>query len=146
MPAALTICLFLLAFPVTLAGQQTLSSLSDTSRVKSGGVLALAGLGGMAVGVLGGGLIGIGFDDDDGLDAADGAFVGAVAGTSLAIPAAVHLANGRRGNLGRSILVSALVGGVLLGTGWAAESGELVVAAPIGQLISAVIIERNTSR
>ncbi len=146
MPAPLTICLFLLAFPVTLAGQQTLSSLSDTSRVKSGGVLALAGLGGMAVGVLGGGLIGIGFDDDDGLDAADGAFVGAVAGTSLAIPAAVHLANGRRGNLGRSILVSALVGGVLLGTGWAAESAELVLAAPIGQLISAVIIERNTSK
>ena len=67
-------------------------------------------------------------------------------GTSLAIPTAVHLANGRRGNLGRSILVSALVGGALLGAGLAAESGELVLAAPFAQLVTSILIERNTSR
>jgi hypothetical protein len=100
----------------------------------------------MAVGALGGALIGIGIDEDSGLDAAEGAVIGGVAGTALAIPTAVHLANRRRGNLGRSMLVSVLVGGALLGAGWAAESGELVLAAPIGQLISSVIIERNTSR
>jgi hypothetical protein len=100
----------------------------------------------MAVGIFGGALIGIGIDDDRDLDTAEGAVVGAVAGNSLAIPAAVHLANGSRGNLGRSMLVSALVGGALLGAGWAAESAVLIIAAPVGQLISAVIIERNTSR
>jgi hypothetical protein len=145
MRTVLVLWILLLLSPRTPAAQQVIS-FPDSSSGTSSGVLALAGLGGMAVGVLGGGLIGIGFDDDDGLDAADGAFVGAVAGSALAIPAAVHLANGSRGDLGQSILVSALVGGVLLGTGWAAESGELVLAAPIGQLISAVIIERNTSK
>jgi hypothetical protein len=100
----------------------------------------------MAAGAFGGALIGIGFDDDRDLETVEGAVVGGLAGTTLAIPAAVHLANGRRGNLGRSMLVSALVGGALLGVGWAADSGELILAAPVGQLISAVLIERNTSR
>ncbi len=146
MRTALVVWVSLLICPVKLAAQQVLSLNPDSSSARSGGVLALAGVGGMAVGIFGGALIGIGIDDDRDLDTAEGAVVGAVAGSSLAIPAAVHLANGSRGNLGRSMLVSALVGGALLGAGWAAESGELILAAPIGQLISAVIIERNTSR
>ena len=100
----------------------------------------------MAVGALVGGLIGMEIDPDEDLDRAEGAVVGGVVGTSLAIPGAVHLANGSRGNLGRSMLVSILVGGALLGAGWAADSGELVIAAPIAQLISSVLIERNTTR
>jgi hypothetical protein len=100
----------------------------------------------MAVGAFGGALIGIGFDDDRDLETAEGAVVGGVAGTSMAIPAAVHLANGRRGNLGRSMLLSTLVGGALLGLGVAAESGELILAAPFSQLITAIIVERNSSR
>ncbi len=147
MRAALMVWSPLLVCPVRLAGQQAaFSTAPDSSRAQSAAVLLLAGLGGMAVGALGGGLIGIGFDDDSNLDAAEGAIVGGAFGTSLAIPAAIHLANGRRGNLGRSMLVSALVGGALLGVGWAAESGELVIAAPFAQLVTSVLIEHNTSR
>ena len=146
MRIALMFWSLLLVCPVAVAAQQALSPVADSSTAKSGGTLALAGLGGMAVGALVGGLIGMEIDPDEDLDRAEGAVVGGVVGTSLAIPAAVHLANGSRGNLGRSMLVSILVGGALLGAGWAADSGELVIAAPIAQLISSVIIERNTSR
>jgi hypothetical protein len=66
-------------------------------------------------------------------------------GTSLAIPTAVHLANGSRGNVGRSILASTLIGGALLGVGVAAESGEVVLAAPFVQLIASVLIGRRGS-
>lgn len=100
----------------------------------------------MIAGALGGGLIGVAIDEDSGLDAAEGAVVGGLIGTTLAIPAAVHLANGRRGNLNRSLLFSALVGGAIFSLGWAAESGEIVLAAPLAQLITSVVIERKTSR
>jgi hypothetical protein len=142
---------FLLVCPVNLLAQErveddTLAVASDDSGAKNGGVLLLAGAGGMLVGGLGGGLVGVAIDEDSGLDDAEGAIIGGVMGTSLAIPVAVHLANRRRGNLGRSMLVSALVGGTLLGVGWAAESGEIVLAAPFAQLITSVIIERSTTR
>jgi hypothetical protein len=147
----------LLVWPAALAAQQIdepLVPVSDDTLViapgqptpRHDGVLLLAGVGGMVAGALGGGLIGIGIDDDDGLDAAEGALIGGVMGTSLAIPAAVHLANGSRGNLGRSLLWSALLGGAMLGVGWAAENGEIVVAAPFVQLLTSIVIERNTSR
>ena len=100
----------------------------------------------MIAGALGGGFIGVEIDNDGGLDAVEGAFVGGVMGTTITIPAAVHLANGRRGNLGRSMLFSALVGGAILGVGWAAESAEIVLAAPFAQLITSVTIERNSNR
>ena len=147
MRTAVVLWSLLLGCPVWLAAQyDTLSIPPDSSRVQSGGVLLLAGLGGMAVGALGGGLVGVGIDEDSGLDAAEGAIIGGLMGTSLAIPTAVHLANGRRGWLGRSMLVSTLVGGAFLGAGLAAESGELVLAAPFAQLATSILIERNTSR
>ena len=147
MRTAVVLWSLLLGCPVWLAAQyDTLSIPPDSSRVQSGGVLLLAGLGGMAVGALGGGLVGVGIDEDSGLDAAEGAIIGGLMGTSLAIPTAVHLANGRRGWLGRSMLVSTLVGGAFLGAGVAAESGELVIAAPFAQLATSILIERNTSR
>lgn len=140
MPVALLIWSVLLVWPTALAAQQ------PAEPARNGGVLLLAGAGGMVAGALGGGLVGVAIDGDDGLDAAEGAVIGGVMGTSLAIPTAVHLANGSRGNLGRSMLVSALVGGALLSVGVAAESGEIVLAAPFVQLLSSVLIERNTSR
>ena len=146
MRLALAVWTFLLLSPETTPAQDALAPVPDSSTAKSQGTLALAGFGGMAVGVLVGSLIGIEIDDGEDLDTAEGAVVGGLAGTSLAIPAAVHLANGSRGNLGRSMLVSALLGGALFGAGWALDSGELIIAAPFAQLISSVIIERNTSR
>ncbi len=146
MRVALAVWISLLLSPEAIPAQEALAPVPDSSMAKSQGTLALAGLGGMAVGALVGSLIGIEIDDGEDLDTAEGAVVGGLAGTSLAIPAAVHLANGSRGNLGRSMLVSVLLGGALLGAGWAADSGELVIAAPFAQLISSVIIERNTSK
>jgi hypothetical protein len=143
-----------LVWPVGLAAQrQTESAITageDTVALVNSrpdtGALLLAGLGGMLVGAFGGGFIGSEIDGDSGLDAAEGAVIGGVIGTSLSIPSAVHLANGSRGNLGRSMLVSALLGGALLGLGTAVESGEIVLAAPVAQLITSVFIERNSSR
>jgi hypothetical protein len=132
--------------PSSYPSDDTLGIAEYQPRPHSEGVLFLAGAGGMIAGALGGGFIGVQIDEDSGLDAAEGAIIGGLIGTTLATPAAVHLANGRRGNLGRSVLVSALVGGGIFALGWAAESGELVLAAPLAQLITSVVIERNTSR
>jgi hypothetical protein len=132
--------------PTAYVPDDTLAAAPHRLGPQNGGVLLLAGAAGMIAGALGGGLIGVAIDDDDGLDAAEGAVVGGVVGTSLVIPATVHIVNGSRGNLGRSLLVSALVGGTMLAVGWAAESGEIVLAAPFAQLITSILIERNTSR
>ena len=129
--------------PASTAGEDTVVTV-DSRRDE--GALLLAGLGGMVVGAFGGGFIGSEIDGDSGLDAAEGAIIGGVMGTALFIPSAVHLANGRRGNLGRSVLVSALLGGALLGMGIAVESGEMVLAAPFAQLLASVFIERGSHR
>jgi hypothetical protein len=135
-----------LAAPPAQVPDDTLAVAPDYRGAQNGGILSLAGAGGMLAGAVGGGLIGVAIDEDDGLDDAEGAVIGGLMGTTLAIPTAVHLANGSRGNLGRSLLVSTLVGGTMLGVGWALESGEILLAAPFAQLITSVLIERNTSR
>jgi hypothetical protein len=109
-------------------------------------MLFLAGMAGMVTGAFGGGLIGAEIDPDTDLDDAEGAVIGGLVGTTVLTPTAVHLANHSRGNLGRSILVSTLVGGALFGLGVAAESGEVILAIPFVQLITAITIERNTSK
>jgi hypothetical protein len=146
----------LLAWPGGLAAQREVEpafpAAEDTlvvtldSKSPEVGTLLLAATAGMLTGAFGGGLIGIQIDGDNGLDDADGAVIGGLVGTSLLIPTAVHLADGRRGNLGRSILVSTVVGGAMLAAGVAAESGEIILAIPLVQLISSVFIERDTGR
>ena len=154
MRPALVLWTLLLVCPVSLAAQRqtepAFTAGEDTVALvhskRDAGALLLAGLGGMVVGAFGGGFIGSEIDGDSGLDAAEGAIIGGVMGTALFIPSAVHLANGRRGNLGRSMLVSALLGGALLGMGIAVESGEIVLAAPFAQLLASVFIERGSHR
>jgi hypothetical protein len=137
----------LLAGPISLSAQQedSVRVYVDQSKPSEVGSLLLAGTAGMLTGALGAGLIGSEIDPDDGLDDAEGAVIGGLIGTTFTTPVAVHLANGSRGNLGQSILVSTLAGGALLGLGLAAESGELIIAAPFVQLITSVFIEKNTS-
>jgi hypothetical protein len=72
--------------------------------------------------------------------------IGGLIGTSLLVPTAVHLANGGRGNLGRSLFVSVLAGGAMLGLGAAAGSGEILLAAPFVQLVTSLLIEGDTTR
>ena len=151
------LCSLLLMLPVSLAAQRQAEPVfrawDDTVTVEpgragppNGGMMFLAGAGGLVAGALGGGFVGVGIDGDGGLDAAEGAVIGGLIGTTLLIPTAVHLANGSRGNLGRSMLVSALAGGAMLGLGAAADGGEIVLAAPFVQLVTSVLIEGNTSR
>ena len=121
---------------------------TEAGRVAGGGpagYLYLAGLGGAAVGVVGGGLIGLGRDCYEETCILDGIF-GAAIGTSLAIPTAVHLANGGRGNLLVSTLATGLVGAVGVGTAFAAGSAEVLVLTPVVQIVAAVVTERATMR
>jgi hypothetical protein len=109
------------------------------------GYMYLAGIGGAAVGVVGGGLIGLSqdcYEDECILDA----LLGAGVGTSLAIPTAVHVANRGRGNLLVSMLATSLVGAVGVGTAFAAGSGEVLVLTPVAQIVAAVVTERATTR
>ena len=134
------------AEPVFRAWDDTVAADPRPAGPADGGTMALAGAGGLVAGALAGGYVGVEIDGDTGLDAAEGAVIGGLIGTSLVIPTAVHLANGGRGNLGRSLLASVLAGGAMLGLGAATESGEILLAAPVVQLITSLLIEGDTTR
>src|SRR4051812_14405828 len=155
MRTALVFWSLLLAGPTILTAQRETDSVITErgdrlnirqTRSTAAEMLFLAGIAGMATGALGGGLIGTVIDNDGGLDDAEGAVVGGLVGTTLLIPAAVHLANHSRGNLGRSMLVSTLVGGAMLGLALVSDHGEIVLAIPFVQVFTAMAVERDTSR
>ena len=108
------------------------------------------GLLGGAVGFVGGAFIGAAIgggnticgDDSCGLEEAA---YGAVIGEATLLPLGVHLANHRRGNYGLSLLASAAVAGAGLLAVDAANDGWPLIAIPVGQLISSILIERATS-
>lgn len=74
------------------------------------------------------------------------AFYAAMAGESLGVPVAVHLANGRRGRSGGAILASLAIGAGGLGAAILCDEPALLLAIPVGQIASAVAIERSTAR
>ncbi|MEP6689361.1 MAG: hypothetical protein ABJC36_13505 [Gemmatimonadales bacterium] len=74
------------------------------------------------------------------------AFYAAMAGESLGVPVAVHLANGRRGRPGRALLASLAIGGGGLGVAMLCNEPRLLLAIPVGQIASAIAIERSTVR
>lgn len=75
----------------------------------------------------------------------EGAVMGMVAGGSLSIPVGVHLVNHRRGNLGLSMLVSALIGGASIGSAYATNGAAGLVIGPVLSVVSSVIIENVTA-
>ncbi len=110
-------------------------------------LLTAGGILGGAVGVFGGALAGAYLTGNSCEDCAlVGAVYGAVTGGSTLLPLGVHLANGRRGNFGSSLLASLAVGAVGLGVAQAANSVEVMIAVPVLQIVSAVFIERGTER
>ena len=149
--------LLLVAATVAPAGAQQ-KVLSPTER------LVAAGLAGGAAGwILGAIAIGgplaranpIGSDQiDDGLWT-PGIVIGFETGQAIGIPTAVHLANGRRGNLRASLYASAalaVAGTVLL---WTEDFDAVferpgrqvvLVAVPVAQLITSIVIERHGDR
>ena len=113
--------------------------------------LVLGGILGGAAGLLGGGLAGyylggggrICGDDSCGLYAG---LLGAAAGEMALLPLGVHLASHSHGNYGYSLLASVAIG--VVGTSAAAknDSGLVLHAVPIAQIVSAILIERATSK
>ena len=124
----------------------------STSRGEAGiPAMAIAGVIGGTVGVFGGGLIGsavgggnaICGDDACGLEEA---VYGAILGESVLLPLGVHLANGRRGNYGLSLLASVGIGALGILAVDASNDGIPLLVVPVAQLITSIAIERTTSR
>lgn len=128
---------------------------AGAARLVKAGVLGLAG------GWLAGGAAGIGLAkwnplDRDELD--DGAWtpgmlIGLQAGQAVGIPLAVHLANGRRGSLKTSLLVSSALSLAAVSLMWTDDIDGLFeapgnaaawVALPLVQIGASVLIERRT--
>jgi hypothetical protein len=110
-------------------------------------LLLLGGVLGGAAGVLGGAAIGVKATQDDCENCFfNGLVYGSVAGGSALLPLGVHLANGRRGSYGTSLLASLAIGAAGLGTALATNEGGVMIAVPVLQLVSSVVIERRTSR
>lgn len=117
-------------------------------------LLTGAGLLGGTAGFFAGGLVGgnvaCAGDDHDDFCGLIGGFWGAAVGTSVGIPLAVHLANGRRGNYGRSQLVSAgiaagLIGALLMADDEDTAAAILLPVIPAAQILSSILIERRTA-
>lgn len=120
----------------------------------SAGSLLLAGTAASAAGVIVGGYLGYRLDydvlhwdcehgcEDPGLK---GMLAGAMVGSALLTPLTVHLVNGRRGSLPLACLSAAAIGslGVIAAAGDGAEG--LLLALPVAQVVSAVLIERRTA-
>lgn len=151
--------------PPPPAGESLQLSMPAASRGPGAGSTVLGATLGAAAGTLAGGLIGgaiTGNDCDPGNpdaclgEAIPGLLVGAGIGYAVGAPVGAHLGNGRRGRLGRSLLVSSALFGVQAVT--LALVGEeastrlersaiplVFLAIPAAQLVSAVVIERRTA-
>lgn len=152
--------ILLLAAP--LAGQQRAAAFPtwrppltatprNEARAASPGIpgLVLAGLIGGTVGVFAGGFIGSALgggnaicgDDACGLEEA---VYGAIIGESALLPLGVHLANHRRGSYGLSLLASGAIALAGVAAVDATDDGWPLIAVPVGQLVSSILIERAT--
>jgi hypothetical protein len=110
--------------------------------------LALAGVVGGGLGLVGGMFLGAAIDgggDDDCIDMCfgPGLILGALGGEALGMALGVNLANGRKGSLPANLLASAaiLTGGLL-----ATHESGLFVTVPIGQLGGTIAVERAVER
>jgi hypothetical protein len=110
-------------------------------------ILATAGVLGGAVGVFAGALAGARLTEHDCEDCGlVGAVYGAVAGGSALLPLGVHVANHGRGNFGLSLLSSLAIGGLGLAMSSEFNSGVPMIAVPVLQIVSSILIERKTEK
>jgi hypothetical protein len=125
---------------------------ASVARLAVGGVIG--GAVGLAAGGFTGAWIGSNHCSDEGNPDScrplQGLVLGAAIGQTLSVPLGVHVANGRRGRLGPSLLASAFIGaaGGLIIT--QSKQDEVLVGTAVGvpvlQIVSSIIIERTTSR
>lgn len=122
---------------------------APTAEPRPIGTALLGALGGTAVGVVAGAIIGSGVDKANGCGedwcGLTGALAGASIGSTVLTPLGAHLANGRRGRFGPS-LAAAVGGTVAL---WAlaegTDTGEMVLLIPLSHVITSVAVEVTTS-
>ena len=107
--------------------------------------LVFAGVIGAAAGFVAGGLALRGSSCQE-LDCLEPALYGAVAGQSVGVPVAVHLANGKRGRPGPALLASLAIGGAGLGAAILADEPRLLLAIPVLQIASSIGLKRATGR
>ena len=114
-------------------------------------LLALGGVVGGVAGGLAGGFGGAAIEQGGGCRGSDqcglrGAILGGVTGIALAAPLGVHIANGRRGSYGQSLILSTLVSTAIGGLAWAVRSEQIAYLVPAAHIATAVIVETRTSR
>lgn len=114
----------------------------DTDGDVAGMILGAVTLG--TAGFFAGAMIGDRFPPCE--DCIEGAFYGALAGESLAIPTGVHLANHSRGNLGSSMAASLGIGALGVGAATLTDNWSLLLAIPVFQIAASIGIERHTAR
>lgn len=121
------------------------------SRPADAVTLGFAGLLGSAAGVFGGGFVGYQISRADGDCGGDdwcgftAGFVGAVIGSAVLTPVAVHMANGGRGDLGSTVVMSSLITGAGAAIALVTDSPEILLAVPLAAIIGSVAVERSTT-
>jgi hypothetical protein len=114
---------------------------------RDGGLLAAGGVAGGVVGVFGGAWIGASMAEHGCEDCGIAeAIYGGIAGGSALLPLGVHLANGRRGRYGPSLLASLAIGAAGFALASATDEWRIMLGVPIAQIVSSIAIERGTSR
>ena len=121
------------------AGARVPAEALDAGKMMFGGILLGAG------GLIGGALIGHRFEGSPCEDCLLGAFFGALAGESLAIPLGVHLGNDRRGDPGPALAASIGIGAAGLGAAALSCQWGVLLAIPVLQIAASIAIERHTA-
>jgi hypothetical protein len=131
----------------TAAPSQSITARPEPSVQANPGLLAAGGVLGGAVGLFGGALVGGKLTEDDCEDCGlVGVVYGGIAGGSALLPLGVHLANGRRGDFGKSLLASLAIGAAGFGLSAATDEWGIMLGVPVAQIVSSIAIERGTSR
>ena len=112
--------------------------------------MALGGLLGAVPGVVAGAIVGYQVDRSDGCYGDEwcglwGGLAGATIGSTLLIPAGVHLSNHRRGSYGAGVGWSAVVAVAGWTTAIALDSGTPLIILPFAQIVAAVAAEARST-
>lgn len=112
--------------------------------------MTLGGLLGAVPGVVAGAIVGYQVDRSDGCYGDEwcglwGGLAGATIGSTLLVPAGVHLANHRRGSFGAGVGWSAVVAVAGWTTAIAFDSATPLIVLPFAQIVAAVATEAGTT-
>lgn len=133
--------------PAVVHGQPTYT-LRDSAAGHSDLTLAFGGAIGAVSGLVAGGFIGARLEMAGGCEGDEwcgfgGALLGAAIGSTIMIPAAVHLANDQRGSFTRGLAASAAALGGGIAISLLIQDARPVLLIPVAQVIGVVSAERR---